>query len=64
MEEQNRWVRRADLAVELGVGVRTLVRWAAQSYGPQPAKIGPRAVRYSRAEVDAFLAERQQEAAS
>lgn len=64
MDEQNQWVRRADLALELGIGVRTLVRWAAQEYGPRPIKIGPRVVRYSRAQVDEFLAKRASEATS
>jgi predicted DNA-binding transcriptional regulator AlpA len=56
--EQDVYLRRGDLADELDVGVRTLVRWAQQGYGPAPVKIGPRAVRYRRRDVAAFLAER------
>lgn len=51
-------IRRDDLARQLGVGVRTLVRWAQQGYGPQAVKVGHRAVRYRRAEVDEWLARR------
>lgn len=58
MEEQTGWMRRSDLADELDVGVRTLVRWAQHGYGPPPVKIGLRAVRYRRSDVDAFLVER------
>jgi prophage regulatory protein len=62
MTDQDEFVSRAYLAERLDVGVRTLVRWASQGYGPPPVKLGPRAVRYRRQDVDAFLAERVREA--
>jgi excisionase family DNA binding protein len=51
----------AEVAAELRVPVETLRKWRAQGTGPRAAKIG-RHLRYRRAEVDRWLAQREQEA--
>ena len=48
------WVEREDLAAELDVTVRTLVRWASSGFGPPYVKIG-RKVWYRRQAVDEWL---------
>jgi excisionase family DNA binding protein len=54
MTEQ-RLLTRPEVAKIVGLGVRTLERWARQGIGPVPVKAGPRAVRYRREDVDAWL---------
>jgi predicted DNA-binding transcriptional regulator AlpA len=41
----------------LGIEKGTLYQWHRRKYGPQPAKVGS-LLRYSRAEVEAFVLER------
>lgn len=47
---------RAAVADRYGVTVRTLERWARAGIGPKPIKLGPRVIRYYRAEVEAWPA--------
>lgn len=46
----------AEVAARLRVDILTLANWRARRQGPQFLKVGRRAVRYRRADVDAFLA--------
>ncbi len=39
----------------LGVSLWTLRRWTRGGQGPPPHRIGPRAIRYSREDVDTWL---------
>lgn len=55
-------VERKDVALRYKVSVRTLERWARRGIGPKPIKVGPRLVRYVRAEVDAWPAQNEQAA--
>jgi excisionase family DNA binding protein len=52
----------AEVAAELRVPAETLRKWRAQGTGPRAAKVG-RHLRYRRAELDRWLAEREREAA-
>jgi predicted DNA-binding transcriptional regulator AlpA len=45
---------RQQLAAELGVGVRTIIRWDAMRIGPPRVKIG-RQLYYNRASVREWL---------
>jgi excisionase family DNA binding protein len=47
-----------EVAAELRVPVETLRKWRARGTGPRAAKVG-RHLRYRRAEVDRWLAERE-----
>jgi excisionase family DNA binding protein len=51
----------AEVAAELRVPLETLRKWRAKGAGPRAAKVG-RHLRYRRAEVDRWLAEREREA--
>jgi excisionase family DNA binding protein len=53
-------VTAAQYAERVGVHVDTIRRWAREGYGPQPIRIGPRAVRYDADEVDAWLVGKRQ----
>ena len=46
-----------DAAAYLALGPRTLIEWRVRGGGPQFTKLN-RAVRYRRADLDAFVAER------
>lgn len=46
---------RREYAELARVHLTTVERWARIGIGPRPRKLGPRLVRYSRAEVMAFL---------
>jgi hypothetical protein len=52
------WVRREDLAVQLGVAVSTLARWHAQRVGPPCSRVGRR-VLYRRSGVQKWLRDRE-----
>ncbi|WP_058954275.1 MULTISPECIES: helix-turn-helix transcriptional regulator [Kocuria] len=43
----------------LRVDRTTLWRWRRAGVGPVPVEVGPRALRYRRAEVEAYLREHQ-----
>lgn len=45
----------AELMQKARVSKSTTVRWRRNGIGPKPIKVGPRAIRYSAREVDAFL---------
>lgn len=45
-----------DLAAQLGVSTDTLKNWRAARTGPRWFRMGPRLIRYSAAEVDAWMA--------
>lgn len=53
----------AELSAYLGVPVPTLYRWRTRGEGPQGIRVG-RHVRYHRAAVRAWLAERAESEAS
>lgn len=45
-----------ELATEYRISARTLANWRASGVGPAFVKFGLRAVRYRRADVEAFIA--------
>ncbi len=45
----------SEAACLLGVSASTLRRWRQRGIGPAFLKLGPRRIRYSRIDVDAFL---------
>ena len=51
-------VRPNEAATRLGVSTSTLKRWNANGYGPKRIKIGPHAVGYRLADLDAFVSHR------
>ena len=51
-----KYVSPEGLAEMLDIPLRTIRRWRVDDYGPRPIKVG-RLLRYSLAEVDAFLAD-------
>lgn len=48
----------AALAAELGVTTKTLERWRMTGDGPPFLRISRKVIRYSKADVEAFLAHR------
>ena len=54
-------VRRKEAARRVGVSLRTLDRWEAASNFPKRVQLGPRAVGYSEAAVEQWLAGRLQQ---
>ena len=52
------WLRREDLADQLGVAVSTLARWHAQRVGPPCSRVGRR-VLYRRSGVQKWLRDRE-----
>lgn len=46
------------LAEELGIQVSTLRRWRGEGIGPKPTRLTYHLVRYRRADVNAWIAER------
>ena len=55
------FLTEAELAAELGISVRTLVRWRRYRDGPTITRIGRR-VYYHRAAIDDWLSSRQRPA--
>jgi hypothetical protein len=53
------YVTRAQLAAELGIHERTLIRWEAMGEAPPRTHVGRRAM-YKRASVAAWLARREE----
>lgn len=53
------YLTREQLAEELDVGLRTIIRWDAMRIGPPRVKIGKQ-LYYSRASVRTWLASREQ----
>ena len=47
----------AELAAEYRLAERTLANWRARGEGPRFLKLGKRAVRYRRADIEAFIAD-------
>ncbi|MFT4255635.1 MAG: helix-turn-helix domain-containing protein [Pseudoxanthomonas sp.] len=45
-----------EVAKEWRIAERTLANWRAKGIGPKALKFGARAVRYRRADVEAFIA--------
>jgi predicted DNA-binding transcriptional regulator AlpA len=56
------YLNRAQLAAELGICMRTLIRWEAQGDAPPITKLGRRPY-FRRAAVDQWLASRERVAA-
>jgi hypothetical protein len=51
------WLTAADAARHLNVSVHTLELWRKNGRGPRFCRIGTRAVRYARADLDSFARE-------
>ena len=49
-------INTEEAARYLGVSIPTLKRWRAESIGPPYQRIGPKLIRYSEKELDAWLA--------
>lgn len=49
----------ADVARMLSVPEATARYWRSISYGPRSFKMGPKAVRYRRADVEAFISQQE-----
>ncbi len=45
-----------EFAAEVQVSIDTVRRWARTGVGPRPVRLGCRAVRYRRVDVDAWIA--------
>jgi len=52
---QDKLMTRREVAEMLGMQPNTLARWAWKKEGPPFIKVGPKAVRYRRSEVMAWL---------
>ncbi|MFD3525051.1 helix-turn-helix transcriptional regulator [Streptomyces sp. NPDC058653] len=46
---------RPEFARMARVDVSTVKRWARKGIGPRPIRLGPRVIRYDKAEVRAYL---------
>jgi hypothetical protein len=55
------YMSRAELAAELGICTRTLIRWQQRGEGPPITHVGQRPM-YRRASVAAWLARREDRA--
>ena len=55
------YMTRAELAAELGICERTLIRWEAMGEAPAITRVGRRPM-YRRASVAAWLARREEKA--
>ncbi|WP_081639907.1 helix-turn-helix transcriptional regulator [Actinomadura flavalba] len=49
------WITRPEFAQCARVSVATLRRWSRLGIGPRAHRVGPRLVRYRKAEVDAWM---------
>jgi predicted DNA-binding transcriptional regulator AlpA len=54
-KESRRFLDRSEVAEMLGLSVKTLDGWALQGIGPRFRRLGHKAVRYERADVEAFI---------
>lgn len=53
----------SEVAEQIGVSVPTLYRWRASGTFPKPIRLGPARVGFVASDVDAWIAERQDEVA-
>lgn len=53
--EPGRWLTGQEFAALAKVHIATVRRWKRQGIGPTAHRVGPRLVRYSHAEVTAWL---------
>jgi excisionase family DNA binding protein len=49
------YITPQQLAEELGIGEVTLWRWRRDGVGPRFHRVGPRAIRYARADVAEWM---------
>lgn len=59
MSIQDRFMRFPEYLATTGLSRTSAYRLAAQGLAPKPHKIGPRAVGFSQAEVQAFIESRK-----
>ena len=52
----------AEAAKALGISRITLGGWRRAGTGPRYSQLGPRSIRYSRADLDAFIAAKRMDA--
>lgn len=57
MSDNKQWIGIKDLAAELDIPVTTIYQWRSRGLAPRGARFG-RTVRFRRADVDAWIAER------
>jgi len=55
MRTQSDLLTAPETADLLRMSVETLKRWRRQDIGPKATRVGPRAIRYDRAEVERWL---------
>ena len=53
-----------DVAALLGITTRALQAWRVRGYGPRFARISPRAIRYRRKDVEAWVAQQMKSSTS
>ncbi len=58
MSFHEKLLRRRDVEAKVGLGRSSIYRQMREGRFPLPLKVGPRAVRWSASEIDAWLAER------
>lgn len=63
MEAQTQLLTTQETAQLVRMSVETLKRWRRQGIGPRPTRVGPKAIRYDRAEVERWLHSNSQPAA-
>jgi excisionase family DNA binding protein len=52
---QTHYIAEREAAAYVGLSVHTLRRWRSDGKGPKYCKIGARAIRYTRADLDEFM---------
>ena len=58
MNHEERMLRRPEVEAKVGLGRRSIYKLMREGQFPLPVRIGPRAVRWSASEIDAWLARR------
>jgi excisionase family DNA binding protein len=61
LKQPSEWLTSAEAAAYLRVHPETLVKWRACNKGPPFHRIGPRSIRYRRADLDAYVTANSQE---
>ncbi|GAA4630047.1 hypothetical protein GCM10023196_053800 [Actinoallomurus vinaceus] len=51
---------RREWAALARISIATAKRWSRQGIGPEAVKVGPRLVRYRRADVEAWLSQSEE----
>lgn len=60
-QEAKQWLTVNDLEAETGFAKQTFYNWRTEGKGPRAHLVGGHRLRYSRADVDAWLAEQRED---